>query len=300
MRLRVDDISFEVPRGLEDRSTYSFHGRDPQEELDLRLEFPAGGGTPSDEVIAKLHEQLDGFPVSAFSIDEPSDRELAGKAGKYLRYSFEQDGETVHGITVVANLGSEANPDDWVKLSFTLGLPRADADARVEAVLASLAPAEQPAPAAPAAGWVRRRAGAWAFDVPARLSYPRTHTWRDLDARLSISITIHDLDAEQPTLDEPLVDAADKGLVVVDREDVSLSDGELMRAHLRDDELGEESLVCRSVQGFELGGSSRDPASDSARTCYVQIDAGGPWSAAARVRGLVDELLASVRKEDSP
>lgn len=292
MRLGIDEISFESPAGLEDRSTYNFVGTDPREELEVRFEFPAGGATPSDQVIAKLHTQLDGFPVAGFSIDPPSERDVAGVRGQQLRYVFEDGGETMQAVTVVANLGNGTHTNDWVKFSWTFALPAAEADKRVDAVLASLAGAEQPAPAPLADGWVRRRAGAWALDLPAGLSFPRTHSWADVDARLSISITVTELDAEPPVLDEPLVHAADRGEDVVDRSDLPLQDGELMCVHLRDDELDAERLVCRSVQVHEFG--------DPARKCYVLVDAAAPWSAEARLRALVDDLLASVRKEPHP
>lgn len=292
MRLCVDQISFESPAGLGDRSTYNFLGSDPREELEVRFEFPAGGGTPSEEVIAKLHRQLDGFPVPGFSLDPPGEREVAGVPGKQLRYTFSERGEPIECVTVVANLGNGVHTGDWVKLSWTLAMSRAEADARVDAVLASFAAADQPPPAEPAAGWVRRRAGGWAFDLPAGLASPRTYAWADLDAQLSISITVTALDAEQPVIDEPLILAGDKGQDVVEREDLPLQDGALMRVHLRDDDLDAERLVCRSVQVHEFG--------DPPRKCYVQVDAAAPWSAEARLRGLVDDLIASVHEEPHP
>jgi hypothetical protein len=95
-------------------------------------------------------------------------------------------------------------------------------------------------------------------------------------------------------IDEPLLDASDRGEIVVDREDLPIDDGALMRVHLRDDELDADHFVCRTVQRFEFAGT------DPVRACHVQIDATGPWAAEARLRALVDELLASVRKEQSP
>lgn len=297
MRVRVDRISFESPVGLEDRTMYTFHGADPLEEFEVRFEFPAGGGTPSDRVITKLHAQLDNFPVPGFAIEQPADREVAGLPGKSLHYVFDQAGKPMHGVIVVANLGSETAPNDWVKFSWKLGSPRAEVDARVDAVLASLARADQPAPAPPAAGWVRREAGVWAFDVPASLSYPRVYRWQDLDARLSFSITITELDAEQPVIDEPLVDASDRGQIVVEREDLPITAGTLMRVHLRDDDLGAELFVCRAVQQHEFSDGS---AGSPARKCYVQVDATGPWAAEARLRALVDDLLLSVLEVQGP
>ena len=122
----------------------------------------------------------------------------------------------------------------------------------------------------------------------------RTLSWADLDERLSISITVTEPDAEPPVLDEPLVHAADQGLVVVDRIDTPITDGELMQVHLRHDAINEERCVCRCVQTYEL----TDP--EPVRRFYVQIDAQAPWSAAARLRGLVDDLLASVQQEQRP
>jgi hypothetical protein len=296
MRLRVDQISFESPVGLEDSTTYNFQATDPRELFEVRFEFPAGGGTPGDGVITKLHAQLDNFPVPGFAIEQPSDREVAGVPGKSLRFTFDERGKPMHGVIVVANLGNGTHSKDWVKLSWRLGLPLAEVGARVDTVLASLAPADQPAPAPPAAGWVRRQAGAWAFDIPASLSYPRVRRWQDFDARLSISITITELDAEQPVIDEPLVAASDRGEIVVEREDLPIPEGTLMRVHLRDDELGTEQLVCRSVQRHEFSG----PAGSPPRACYVQVDAAGPWAAEARLRALVDDLLASVLEEQAP
>lgn len=296
MRLRVDDISFESPVGLEDCTTYNFRGADPLEELAVRLEFPAGGGTPSDAVITKVHAQLDNFPVSGFAIEQPVDRQVAGVPGKSLHYEFDEKGERMHGVVVVANLGSETHANDWINFRWMLGTPRAQLDARIDTALASLARVDQGAPAPTPAGWVRRHAGVWAFDVPASLSYPRIYSWQDLDARLTITITITKLDADPPVIDEPLLDASDRGQIVVDREDLPINDGALMRVHLRDDELDADHFVCRSVQRFEFAGLAGTPA----RACHVKVDATGPFAEQARLRALVDELLASVRKEQSP
>lgn len=293
MRLRVDDISFDSPSGLADHSDYNFRARDPRVELGLELELPAGTGTPSDEVITELHGQLDGFPVPAMSVDPPVDRELAGVPGKALRYRFEEDdGTSVHGYMVVANLGSELGDDDWIKLGWQLELPRDQVDAHIDAVLASFARADQPPPGLPQAGWVRRRAGLWALDLPEHLCYPRTHRFGDLDEEIDVSLTVHALGDPAPPLDDPLTRATRDGLTLVDREDEERDEAQIMRLHLQDDALGEERFVCRAIQTHELG----DPPSE----CHVQIDASGPWSAAARLRAFVDDLLASVAEEDSP
>jgi hypothetical protein len=294
MRLRVDDISFESPVGLEDRTSYNFRAADPLEELAVRLEFPAGGGTPSDAVIAKVHSQLDALPVPGFAIEQPIDREVAGAPGKSLHYEFDEKSEHMHGVVVVANLGNETHANDYIKFRWTLGSPRAKVVARIDTALASLARVDQPAPAPTPAGWVRRHAGVWAFDVPANLSYPRVYSWQDLDAALTISIRVTKLDADPPVIDEPLVDAAHRGEIVVAREDLPLDEGALMRVHLRDDELDADHFVCRSVQRFELDNA------DPVRSCHVQVDATGRWADEARLRALVDDLLASVRKEQSP
>jgi hypothetical protein len=296
MRLRVDDISFESPQGLEDCTSYNFRAANPKEELAVRLEFPAGGGTPSDAVIAKVHAQLDNLPVPGFAVEQPVDRQVAGVPGKSLHYDFDEKGEPMHGVVVVANLGSETHANDWINFRWMLGTPRARVDARIDTTLASLARVDQPAPAPTPAGWVRRHAGVWAFDVPASLSYPRTYSWQDLATRLAVSITVTKLDADPPVIDEPLLDASNRGEIVVDRKDLPLKDGALMRVHLRDDELGADHFVCRAVQRFEFAG----PAGAPARACHVKIDATGPFAEEARLRALVDELLASVRKEQSP
>jgi hypothetical protein len=161
MRLRVDDISFEVPRGLEDRTSYRFVARAPREELELSFEFPSGGGTPSAELIAAVRERLDGLPIGRLSIDEQGERELAGVPGHDLRFSCDDDdGARAIGYVAVANLGSARNEADWVKFSWMLTLPLEQARAHIDAVLASVAPLDAPPPAATPPDWVRRRARA--------------------------------------------------------------------------------------------------------------------------------------------
>ena len=297
MRARIDDLSFASPQGLDDRSDYRFFASEPALEFRLGFEFPAGEGTPAEVIIAELHAQLERKPAPDFALDAPSDRELAGQPGKLLRYAFTEEGRDArtHCGMVAANLGTPpTNPGDYVLATWMLALPEPEADAWIDAVLASLAPADQPSPAPPQPGWIRRSAGAWAFDLPDHLAVPRARRWIDLPANLSVSIEVLEPGRDAPGFDDLLDGVADDGLTIVAREDLELSGlaldaGQLLRLRLHDPDADEELSSTRAI----LTGERGDPAERRS----VRIDASGPWDAAPKLRALVDALLASVREE---
>ncbi|MFO7564002.1 MAG: hypothetical protein R6X02_15255 [Enhygromyxa sp.] len=290
MRLRVDEIAFSGPSKMEDATNYTFAGADPREEFSVEFELPVGAATPAAEALADTRGQMADYLQSDFGVDEEGELpSLAGKPAPYMRYHFVDRGETKQGFMAVANLGSEAADGDWVKLNWLLDLPADQVRARVDPVIASFAKAGDPAPGPTPSGWVRRQAGPWEFDLPSGHSYPRSYAWLDPDAELRLQITVHPYDVDKPDLEARVAAVQDRGRALLDREDVPIIHGQLVRLRLRDG-LDEEWFACRVVQSYEIG--------NPVRIRHVEVAADGPLAQEQRLRRMVDALLASVRVEE--
>jgi hypothetical protein len=187
-----------------------------------------------------------------------------------------------------ANLGSEAADGDWVKLNWLLDMPAASVRATVDPVLASSARASDPAPVPTPNGWTRRQAGIWAFDLSGRHTVPRSYVWLDDDAELRLQITVHLFDVEKPDLEARVAAASSRGRSLMNREDVPIIYGQLVRLRVRD-EHGEEYFACRVLQGYEIG--------NPVRMRWVEVAADGLVAEEQRLRKLVDGLLASIAVE---
>jgi hypothetical protein len=288
MRIRVDEMAFSSPSGLQDATNYTFRATGPREEFSVEFELPVGGATPADATLADTRGQMAGYLQSAFGVDAEGQLVLAGKPAPYMHYHFLDRGETKQGFMCVANLGSELADGDWVKLNWLLDMPAASVRSSVDPVLASFARASDPAPVPTPSGWTRRQAGPWAFDLPSRYTFPRSYVWVDVDAELRVQIAVHHFDVDKPDLEARVAAASSRGRSLVKREDVPIIYGQLVRLRLRD-ELDEEHFACRVLQGYEIG--------NPVRMRWVEVAADGPFAEEQRLRKLVDGLLASIAAE---
>jgi hypothetical protein len=292
MRVRVEEIVFSSPSPspskMEDATNYTFASA--AEEFSVEFELPVGAATPAAEALADTRGQMADYLQSAFTVDEEGQLpSLAGKPAPYMRYHFEDRGAIKQGFMAIANLGSEVADGDWVKLNWLLDVPPDAVRGRVDPVVASFAKAGDPAPVPTPSGWVRRQAGPWEFDLPSGHSIPRSYQWLDPDAELRLQITVHDVDTDKPDLEARVATAQGRGRSLLDREDVPIIFGQLVRLRLRD-ELDEEWFACRVVQGYESG--------NPVRTRFVEVAADGPLAEEQRLRRMIDALLASIAVEE--
>lgn len=288
MLVRVDDVTFTAPTGLEDGTNYSFRASDPREEFSLEFELPAGSATPAPEVLADVRQQHVDYLQAKFGVDEQGERLVAGTPASFMRYHFDDRGETKLGVLAVANLGSEAADGDWVKLSWLHEGSQTELSTVVDGVIASFAKAPDPPPAPTQDHWTRRQAGIWAFDLPARYVGPHSYLWEDVEAELRVQISVHPYDADKPDLEARVAAAVARGRTIVAREDVPIIYGDLVRLELRD-AIDDQWFVCRAVQGYEVG--------NPVRVRWIEVGASGPFTRETELRRLVDNLLASITVE---
>lgn len=292
--MRVDGVAFESPAGLEDSTSYSYQAPSTYEELTVELELPVGRATPAEAVIADVRESLAGYFGAELSIVAQGDQAFFGQPGKFLQYRLDGD-EQVESKIVVANTArADHQRGDWIKLAWSAwpgALASAGSvDAVVDPIVASFAPIGTAAPVLP--GHVRQQAGDWQLDVPAHLIGPRTFIYEDIDAELRVELSVLDAGASEPAL-EPGVAVADAEQV--SRSEQTLADGERIDLQVRSDsDPNGESVLILAKRNIELVGAR------AGERRFVVISATGPARDGARLRGVVDDLLASVHGEEDP
>lgn len=293
--MRVDGVAFESPAGLEDSTSYSYQARAAYEELSVEFELPVGRATPAEAVIADIREGLAGYFGAEFSVVAQGDQVFVGQPGKFLQYRLDGDEQVVSKIVVANTAGANAQRGDWIKLAWSAWqaalASRGSVDAVVDPIVSSVVRIETAAtPVLP--GHVRHEAGDWQLDVPAHLVGPRTFIYEDIEAELRVELSVLDAGAPEPML-EPGVAVADAEQI--SRTEATLADGARIDLEVRSDSdpNGESTLIL----------AKRNIALVGARTGehrFVVVSATGPARDGARLRGIVDDLLASVHGEQEP
>ncbi|GEM_PF-3742024 len=281
MRVRVDDVSFERPAGLADLTSYSYKGSSPRTEFSIECEAPVGGATAAAEVLVDRRSKFEGYFAAAFSVEEEGDVQLGGAPAKFMRYSIDDKGQPISGYIAVANLGA----GDWTMLAWQVGAASDQVAAIVDPMLASFGAADAPAPKPAGPGYTRREAGDWAFDVPDGHTYPRIRIYEDPDAELRHEVEVHVLDVDARDLDDRVKIYEGRGWTLVDREDVPIPNGELLRLQF-EDPLGDRWFACCSAQRHEVGNPIQNR--------WVEVRITGPAAITARLRAVMDATLASI------
>jgi hypothetical protein len=285
--MRVDGVAFESPTGLEDSTSYSYQAPSSHEELTLEFELPVGRGTPAELVMTDVHEGLAGYFAAEFVLVDRGDQPFVGQPGKFLTNRLDGSEQVVSKI-IVANT---ARPDgDWIKLAWSAASASAggSVDAIVDPIIASVVPVER-APATVLPGHVRHQAGDWVLDVPAHLLGPRTFIYEDIDIELRVELSVLQAGAPEPTL-EPGVAVA--GGEELSRTEHTLADGARVDLDVRSDsDPNGESTLILAKRKVELAGGG------AGTQRWVVISATSPARDGARLRSIIDDLLASVRAE---
>jgi hypothetical protein len=294
--MRVDGVAFESPAGLEDSTNYSYQARATYEELNVEFELPVGRATPAQEVIVEVRDGLAGYFGAEFTVVAQGDQVFVGQLGKFLQYRLDGDEQVVSKIVVANTVRADGQRGDWIKLVWSAwpgALAAAGSvDAIVDPIAASVIPVGR-VPAPPVLpGHVRHQAGDWQLDVPAHLDGPRTFIYEDIEAELRVELSVLEAGAQEPTLDP--------GVAVADAEQISrseqtLADGARIDLEVRSDsDPNGESTLILAKRDIELVGAR------AGERRFVVISATGPAREGARLRGIVDDLLASVRGEQEP
>jgi hypothetical protein len=294
--MRVDGIAFESPAGLEDSTSYSYQAQATYEELSVEFELPIGRATPAEIVLADVRDGLAGYFASEFSAIAQGDQPFVGQPGKFLTYRLDGSEQVVSKIIVANAARRDGTRGDWIKLVYSawpasLASAGGSIDAVVDPIIASVAPIER-APASVLPGHVRQQAGDWVLDVPAHLLGPRTFIYEDIDIELRVELSVLEAGAPEPAL-EPGVAVA--GGEQVGRTEQVLADGARVDLEVRSDsDPNGESTLILAKRHVELAGKR---AGDRR---WVVISATSPTRDGARLRSIVDDLLASVRPEVAP
>jgi hypothetical protein len=298
--MRVDGVAFESPAGLEDSTNYSYQARATYEELNVELELPIGRATPAQEVIADVREGLAGYFGAEFVVVVQGDQVFIGQPGKFLQYRLDGSEQVVSKMVVANTVRADGQRGDWIKLLWSAwpgALASAGSvDAVVDPIAASLIPIGVPVGRVPAPpvlpGHVRHQAGDWQLDVPAHLVGPRTFIYEDIEAELRVELSVLEAGADEPAL-EPGVAVADAEQI--SRNDQTLADGERLDLVVRSDsDPNGESTLILAKRNIELVGAR------AGERRFVVVSATGPAREGTRLRGIVDDLLASVRGEQDP
>ncbi|EDM74403.1 hypothetical protein PPSIR1_17105 [Plesiocystis pacifica SIR-1] len=292
MRFRVDEIAFDSPAGLEDGTSYCFRADGPRTELTVEFELPGGGATPAAELLDDMCGQMKTHFQGDFGVDDQGELELMGQAVPYRHFHIMDGGQPKQGFTVAANIGNGVHEGDYVKIGWLLDVDAGAVRGIVDPVLASWARADRPAPGPTPAGSTRRQAAIWAFDLPAQFSGPRSFTWEDVDAELRVGVTVHPLERfeqaggpREPDLEAHVAELLARGRAQVEREDVPIIHGAMLRLVTKDD-YDDHWWSCRARQAYEVG--------NPVRMRHVEVAADGPLDAQEQLRRVVDELLASI------
>jgi hypothetical protein len=303
--MRVDGVAFESPAGLEDSTSYSYQAPSSHEELTLEFELPVGRATPAEIVMTDVHEGLAGYFAAEFVLVARGDQPFVGQPGKFLTYRLDGSEQVVSKI-IVANTARPDGPvgtakggecpkqaGDWIKLAWSaspaaLASAGGSVDAIVDPIIASVVPVER-APATVLPGHVRHQAGDWVLDVPAHLLGPRTFIYEDIDIELRVELSVLQAGAPEPTL-EPGVAVA--GGEELSRTEHTLADGARVDLDVRSDSdpNGESTLILAKRKVELVGGGVGTQR-------WVVISATSPARDGARLRSIIDVLLASVHAE---
>jgi hypothetical protein len=292
--MRVDGVAFESPAGLEDSTSYSFQARSTYEELSIEFELPVGRATPAEVVIDDVRDGLAGYFAAEYSTVARGDQPFVGQPGKFLSYRLDGSEQVVSKIIVANTARPDGSRGDWIKLLWSawpaaLASAGGSVDAVVDPIIASVAPVDS-APAAVLPGHVRQQAGAWVLDVPAHLIGPRTFIYEDTEIELRIELSILPAGAPEPTL-EP--GAAVAGGEQVSRTEHVLADGARVDLDVRSDlDPNGESTLILAKREIELVGAR------VGERRWVVVSATSPARDGARLRSIVDDLLASVHPEE--
>jgi hypothetical protein len=289
--MRVDGVAFESPAGLEDSTSYSYQARSTYEELTIEFELPVGRATPAEAVIADVREGLAGYFAAEYSTVAQGDQPFVGQPGKFLNYRLDGSEQVVSKIIVANTARPDGAHGDWIKLvwsAWPASLAGRSVDAVVDPIIASVVPVDR-APASVLPGHVRQQAGNWVVDVPAQLVGPRNFIYEDVDAELRVELSVLKDGAPEPTL-EPGVAVA--GGQEISRTEHVLADGARVDLDVRSDsDPNGESTLILAKRHVELSGTRKGTRR------WVVISATSPARDGGRLRGIVDDLLASVQAE---
>jgi hypothetical protein len=289
MRMRLDGVSFEVPPGLEDSTSYVYRSESPFEELAVELELPPGGNTPAAEVIDDIRESLAGFYQGDFVVEAEAPAMLAGQPAHSLRYRLGGGDELTHGKIIVGNPAEAGG--DWVKLNWLSETDHAGVDARVDAIAASFTAVDGARAAPASSGHLRVQAGPWLLEVPASLEGPRTFIFEDPMAELRVELLVLRAGAAEPRLESAEAARAARGSVE-QREAAALDAGQGERVDLRISSAADphgESTVILAKRRVDLEGER------AGEHRWITLSAAAPSAEGPRLTTLIDDLLASLQ-----
>lgn len=276
MRLRLDDLTLEIPDELQALDGQNYRREDRDENVMVHV---TDDGDPA-EVIAELRQRL-GLIFKDATSSEPEPAALPDREG--LRYSFAVPADEVAGAQALFALEAP----DLIKFGWQGPGDQAAADAGLDALLASVRPSAD-APATVEAEHRRWWVGAYAFDLPAAFVGPTVAELRGVDRRIRARVELHPFGADKLELDGYAARHAKIGRRLVAREDVPIIYGDLIRLELEDPD-GAAHFFSASVQGYEVG--------NPIRIRQVEVEVEGPGELTDTIRSVHEKLLASLDLE---
>lgn len=225
MTIQRDNISFDVPEGFEDITSYDFRNQLESEELKVVCAPlpPEASDLPS--LVAARRAEIDA--KFDFLFDSVSIQDHLAQLGDFpahvLFYILKRGDDYIHERLALALIDS----DSYVQLSYTTRPELVqDAEVKFNHIVQSVSLYKIGESLKTSRGYTRYQAGRVVLDVPDSLLPPSTYHFISSDKQMSLSLTIHNQTTNSGqfrTLEQEIADSIQYGAVIKDRQTQEIS-----------------------------------------------------------------------------
>ncbi len=209
MRIDLDHVSFELPRGFVDKTAYSFQTRDQEDELIVSFGARPPEATDLATMFALRKSNIDIIIAGQTEMGEESDTRLDGLPARMFWCRFEDGGVLYESSLAVAL----PMPDTYVQISYIYKAKDKQARERFHHILQSVVPARGKVDSAAAPGYVRRWAERMTLEVPSTLIPPHVYEFVSQDRQFQLALYWFDSSDEEPTQSEDTAEDESTGTV---------------------------------------------------------------------------------------
>ncbi len=203
MQMQIETIQIDIPKDMEDVTTYVFRSEDDDEELMITFDQSEPNGSDLDAVFADRREQVEMFLADEMSIEYEGSATLDGAQARILVFTFQDGDKSYRNRWVLLELRGEV----FILLAYLTPLGQDPDSVVFEHILESISLQPGSMDNQPPKGYVRYNVRHIVLDVPQHLLPPQTYRFATEDERFEMEVAVYKPDMplhQPPTFDQEI------------------------------------------------------------------------------------------------